>query len=126
MTPTNVTSVITAVAAAVSIISPLIPGAIITIENLLGHSSVTGTQDGPSKMAAAVKLLTVALQALVDAGKVPPMPVSEPAMSAGLAGAIQQMVDQLKAQGQLGATTALVPPVVVPKVESVVKDGRPI
>jgi hypothetical protein len=116
VTPSNISTTLTAIAAAVSIISPLIPGAILTIENLFGHSSISGSQDGPEKMAAAIKLLTTALQALSDAGKVPPVPVADPALSAVLAGAIQQAVDSLKAQGQLGNPTTAPSPVVVVKV----------
>jgi hypothetical protein len=99
-------AIIPLVAAAVGAISPLIPGIVQAVEGLFGHSATTNTQDGAAKMQAAVAMLTAALQQLANAGRIPSGPVVDPSLPAGLAGAVQQAVDALKAQGLLGSPTA--------------------
>lgn len=94
--------VIPIVAGVISAIGPQIPGIVQFVEGLFGHSSTTGTKDGPTKLQTAVGLLTTALQALANAGKIPSAGVVDPSLPAGLAGAVQQVVDLLQGQGLLG------------------------
>jgi hypothetical protein len=101
--------IIPLVTAAVGAISPHIGEIAQFVEGLFGHSSVSGTKDGPIKMETAVSMLTVALQQLANAGRIPSTPVMDPSLPAGLAGAVQQAVDALKAQGLLGGPTAVQP-----------------
>ena|ERR1700674_107616 len=110
-------AIIPLVAAAVGAISPLIPSIVQSVEGLFGHSTSSGQKDGADKMTAAVSMLTAALQQLANAGKIPSGPVVDPSLPAGLAGAVQQAVDALKAQGMLGGAQPIVPisvPISVP------------
>lgn len=95
--------IIPLVAAAVSAIGPQIPSIVSMVEGLFGHSATTGTQDGAAKLQASVAALTTLLQEFANAGKIPSAPVVDPSLPAGLAGAVQQTVDAMKAKGQLGA-----------------------
>lgn len=96
-------AIIPLVTAAVGAISPHVPEIVQFVERLFGHSTVSATKDGPIKMETAVSMLTTALQQLANAGRIPSAPVVDPSLPAGLAGAVQQAVDALKAQGLLGA-----------------------
>lgn len=95
-------AVIPLVAAGVQVIAPLIPNIVQTVENLFGHSSQTGKQDGSSKLTTTVSLLQQLLTEFANAGKMPSAPVVDPGMPAALAGATQQAVTAMKAQGLLG------------------------
>ena len=99
-------AIIPLVVAAVSAIGPQIPAIVQMVEGLFGHSSTTGTQDGATKMAAAVAALTSLLQSYANAGKIPSASVVDPSLAAGLTGAIQQVVDQLNAAGKLNGSTS--------------------
>jgi hypothetical protein len=112
-------AIIPLVAAAVSAIGPQIPGIVQMVENLFGHSADTGKKDGPAKMQTAVTLSTAMLQQLANAGRIPSAPVVDASLPAGLAGAIQQAVDALKAQGQLTTLAPAAPeatPITLPAV----------
>ena len=102
-------AIIPLVSAAIAAIGPQIPNIVQSVEALFGHSSTTGTQTGPLKMQASVDALTAMLQSFANAGLIPSAPVVDSSLPAGLVGAIQTVVDQLKAAGGLSATS-VVPP----------------
>jgi hypothetical protein len=96
-------AIIPLVSAAVSAIGPQIPSIVQMVEELFGHSSQTGQKEGDAKMQAAVSIGSTAFQQLANSGKVPSAPVVDPSLSAGLTGAIQQVMDSLQKLGQLRA-----------------------
>lgn len=102
-------AIIPLVASAVGAISPFVPEIVQFVEGLFGHSTASSNKDGAIKMETAVTILTTALQQLANAGKIPSAPVVDPRLPAGLAGAVQQAVDALKAQGHLGSPTTAQP-----------------
>lgn len=100
-------AIIPLVVSAISAIGPHIPDVVQLVEGLFGHSAVTGSKDGAAKSATAVSLLTTALTALANAGKIPSTAVVDPSLPAGLAGAVQQVFGDLTAKGLLnGAAPA--------------------
>jgi hypothetical protein len=102
----SIIQTVATISTAVSILSPIISGAILVSESIWGHSSVTGKPEGEQKRETAVHLLLVVLQALAEAGHVPPTAVKDPAVTAGVAGAVQQEVERMKSQGLLAAPVA--------------------
>jgi hypothetical protein len=96
---------------AISAIGPEIPAIVQLVERLFGHSPATAPKEGEAKMQTAVSILTNILQTLANAGKIPSAPVVDPALPAGLAGAVQAVFDGLKASGTLGTVPA---PVALP------------
>jgi predicted anti-sigma-YlaC factor YlaD len=103
-------AIIPIVAAAIGALGPQrITSIVQFVESLFGHSSDTGKQNGADKLQTAVTLLQNALAALANAGKIPSAAAVDPSLPAGLAGAIQQAFDALKAAGLLGASAAPIP-----------------
>lgn len=109
-------AIIPLVSAAIAAVGPRIPGIISFVEGLFGHSDQTGQKDGPVKLETAVAMLETALQHLANAGKIPSAPVVDPSLPAGLAGAVQQAFDALRAQGSVDG--ALAAPLAVPPTAS--------
>ena len=93
--------IIPLVVTAITAIGPEIPAIVALVERLFGHSSATNPKEGDAKMATAVSILTNILQTLANAGKIPSAPVVDPALPAGLAGAVQAVFDGLKSAGAL-------------------------
>lgn len=100
--------VIPAVASLISGIAPQIPAIVQFVEGLFGHPSSgatpTATPTGEQKLQTAVTLLIQALTSLANAGKIPSAGVVDPSLPAALTGAVQAVVDALKASGGLPAT----------------------
>jgi hypothetical protein len=104
-------AVIPVIASVISAVGPQIPAIVQFVEALFGHSKDTGKQTGDVKLQTAVQLLQQALTALANSGVIPSQGVVDPSLPAALAGAVQQVVDALKTQGQLtGTETASVTP----------------
>lgn len=118
--------VIPLVAVAIQALGPEIPVIVQSLERLFGHSTDTGKKDGPSKMQAGVSILTALLAVMANAAKIPSAAAVDPALPAGLAGALQQAFNGLKAQGLLDGPALMAPvaavlPLVAPAV--VLKPG---
>lgn len=79
-----------------------VPAAVQLFESLLGHSSETGKKQGDAKASGAVAVLTSAAQTMANAGVIPSAGVVDPSLPAVLAGAVEQAVAAMKAQGLLG------------------------
>jgi hypothetical protein len=98
-------AIIPLVATAIGAIGPQIPSIVQMVENLFGHSSQTNKPAGTDKMQLAVTIGQAVLTGLANTGKIPSAPVVDPSLPAGLAGAIQQAVDAMKAAGKLNGAT---------------------
>jgi hypothetical protein len=100
------TAILPIVATVAGIIEPYLPTIIQGVENLFGHSSVTGSKDGTAKMQAAVAVGSALLTGLAEAGKIPATGVVDATLPTVLAAAVQKAVDAMKAAGLLTAPLA--------------------
>ena len=100
-------AIIPLVAAGVEAIAPQIPKLVTWLESVFGHSSTSpaNVQTGATKLTTGVQILQQTLTNMANAGLIPSASVVDPTMSSALAGAIQTVVNQLKASGQLGPST---------------------
>lgn len=104
-------AIIPIVAMAVQLIRPEIPAIVLFVESLFGHSANPATPDksGPVKKQTAVDILKAALTAMANAGRIPSAPVVDPSLPGELAGAVQDIVDAMKAKGLLAPPVPMVP-----------------
>jgi hypothetical protein len=88
-------------------LAPQIPAVVQLFEDLFGHSSATGKQTGATaKLPGVVGVLQSTATTMANAGLIPSAGVVDPALPSVLAGAVEQAVAAMKAQGLLGPPAA--------------------